>query len=168
MQKYLRGQVWWCKNIYDVNSGERELDLEDKQKLFDHIQKGMRPVLIVSNDTGNKYSDTLQVIPCTASEKTSLPTHCSFYINKIKNTFLCEQIKTINKTDLSAYLITLDDTEMSKVEECFKIALGIIKPTQFTKISIGVEETDKNIIINQEEYNGRINRDTKIYDTENQ
>ena len=30
MQKYLRGQVWWCKNVYDVNNGEREIDLTDK------------------------------------------------------------------------------------------------------------------------------------------
>jgi len=164
MQKYLRGQIWWCKNSYDVNNGERELDLTDKQKLFDHIQKGSRPVLIISNDTGNKYSDTLQIIPCTSSEKTNLPTHCSLYINKVKNTFLCEQIKTINKSDLTTYLITLDATEMAKIEECSQIALGIIKPTQYTKISIGVEQEEENIRIIQEEDNGRINTNTDIHD----
>lgn len=168
MQKYLRGQIWWCKNSYDVNNGEREYDHEDKQKMFDHIQRGMRPVLIISNDTGNKYSDTLQVIPCTSSEKTNLPTHCSLYINKIKNTFLCEQIKTINKTDLSAYLITLDDSEMEQIEKCSQIALGIIKPSQHTKISIGVEERDENIRIIQEESDDRVNTNTSIHDRKNQ
>ncbi|MEG1565395.1 MAG: type II toxin-antitoxin system PemK/MazF family toxin [Bacilli bacterium] len=154
MQKYLRGQIWWCNCVYDVNSSDRDIKLGDNQKVFDHIQKGMRPVLIISNDTGNKFSETVQVVPCTSAEKNSLPTHCSFYIDKIKNTFLCEQIRTVNKSDLKTYLISLDDQELSVVEKCFQIALGIIKPTHFEKITVGIDELgDKNTTINKEETN---------------
>lgn len=156
MQKFVRGQVWWCKDTYDVLNGERELDRSDKQKLFNHLQKGMRPVLIISNNIGNKFSETLQVIPCTSAVKNTLPTHCSFYINKVRNTFLCEQIKTINKSDLTTYLATLDDKEMEEVERCSQISLGMIKPTHHEKIHLGVltEMESENITINMEETDG--------------
>lgn len=155
MQKYVRGQVWWCKNSYDVSNGDRELDKSDKQKLFDHIQKGIRPVLIISNNVGNKFSETVQVIPCTSADKKTLPTHCSFYIEKVRNTFLCEQIRTINKTDLVTYLATLDEKEMEEVERCSQISLGIVQPTHREKIVLGInEESSENIIINKEDKNG--------------
>ena len=141
MVRYLRGQIWWCKNTYDVNSNERELPT-DSQKLFDHLQKGMRPVLIVSNDTGNKFADILQVVPCTSSEKKALPTHCSFYIDRTKNTFLCEQLKTVNKSDLTNYLTTLESKEMAVVENCLKIALGIPVHPQEEKISLEITEPE--------------------------
>ena len=151
MQKFLRGQVWWCKCAYDVNSNEREYDIEDKQKLFNHIQQGMRPVLIVSNDTGNKYSDILQVVPCTSAEKITLPTHCSLYINKIKNTFLCEQTRTVNKSDMTTYMITLDEKEMAKIEECISISLGLKKVAKYEHINLEVENSKKTAIINKKE-----------------
>lgn len=159
MQRYLRGQIWWCNCSYDVNSDDRDYDIDDKQKQFNHIQQGMRPVLIISNDKGNRYSETLQIIPCTSAEKTVLPTHCSLYINKVKNTFLCEQMRTINKTDLKTYMITLDDREMEAIEQCIQISLGLTKITQYDKININDlksvdNETDKTIINNKEEVNG--------------
>lgn len=169
MQRYLRGQIWWCKNTYDVNTGEREFTTQDKQKLFDHIQKGMRPVLIISNDTGNKFSETLQVIPLTSAEKITLPTHCSLYINKVKNTFLCEQAKTINKSDLTAYMISLDNKEMEMVEECIQVALGLKKTTKYEKIVLGVESGEKSIIINKEGKNEEgVNRNSEIHDRKDQ
>lgn len=141
MQRYLRGQIWWCNCSYDVNSEERDYDISDKQEQFNHIQQGMRPVLIISNDQGNKYSDTIQVIPCTSVEKKDLPIHCTLYINKTKNTFLCEQMRTINKSDLRAYMITLDDKEMETIEKCIKVSLGLEKITQYDKIYIN-DSTD--------------------------
>lgn len=153
MQRFVRGQVWWCKDSYDAMNGEREVDTSDKQKLFNHIQKGMRPVLIISNDTGNKFSEILQVIPCTSAiEKTTLPTHCSFYINNIRNTFLCEQIKTVNKADLTAYLVTLNRKEMEEIERCSKISLGLVQPTEHSYIIMPIEDEngDDNTIIELE------------------
>lgn len=116
MQKYLRGQIWWCKAL-DENNEENSLS---------SVQSGTRPVLIVSNNIGNKFSQTLQVVPCTSSEKlNNQPTHYSIFIEKKKNTFLCEQLKCIMKTDLLDYVTTLDDFEMKKIEECLQVSLGI-------------------------------------------
>lgn len=157
MQRYLRGQIWWCDCSYDVNSDDRNYNIEDKQAQFNHIQQGMRPVLIVSNNQGNKYSETVQIIPCTSSDKKELPTHCSFYINRTKNTFLCEQMRTVNKSDLRTYMITLDEREIETVEKCIKISLGLEQVTQFDKIHIGnTEEVEKDKLstkINKEENN---------------
>lgn len=143
MQKYLRGQIWWCNCSYDVNSSERNYDEVEKDKLFEHIQRGMRPVLIVSNNTGNKNSEVVQVIPCTTGDKKSLPTHCSFYLNKQKNTFLCEQMTTVNKNNLRTYMITLDENEMKIVEDCMQIALGLKKKVNYEKIEIKSVENKK-------------------------
>lgn len=137
MQRHLRGQIWWCNCSYDVNSSERELDTKDKQRLFNHIQNGIRPVVIISNDTGNKHSETLQVIPCTTAERNLIPTHCIIYIDKRKNTVLCEQTRTINKSDLTHYIATLDGKEMQQIEECIQIALGLkTAATHYEKINI--------------------------------
>lgn len=136
MQKYLRGQVWWCDCSYDINSESRNYSNIKKDKLFEHIQRGMRPVLIVSNDTGNRLSGVVQVVPCTTAEKKTLPTHCSLYIGKQKNTFLCEQMTTISQNNLKQYLITLDDFEMRLIERCIQISLGIEKPVDYEKIVV--------------------------------
>jgi len=145
MIRYRRGQIWWCSNSYDVNSGDRDVSgITDNQKLYDHIQRGMRPVLIVSNDTGNKFADIVQIVPCTSSEKKSLPTHYSVYIDKVKNTFLCEQLRTVNKTDLKNYLTTLEEKEMEAVERCLKVALGIPVEPQKDKITLEVSEEDNS------------------------
>ena len=157
MQRYLRGQIWWCKNTYDVNSAEREIDTRDSQKLFDHLQKGMRPVLIVSNNIGNRHSEILQVIPCTTADKNSLPTHYTFFLNKTKNTLLCEQIKTVNKSDMMNYMTTFDEKEMEGVERCMNIALGLEKITNYNRIVLGVENESKSIIIKGEE-----NKDDRV------
>lgn len=154
MQRYLRGQVWWCNCSYDVNSDEREMSMQDKQKLFNHIQQGIRPVLIISNDAGNKFASTIQVIPCTTSEKAELPTHFVLYINKQRNTFLCEQMRTVNKCDLGQYMTTLDEKEMAAIDECIMVALGLKKvEPKIEKINISVDAEPEDTIINKEENN---------------
>lgn len=148
MQKYLRGQIWWCACSYDVNSDERNYSIDDKQEQFNHIQYGMRPVLIVSNDIGNRYSEIVQVVPCTSSDKKELPTHCSLYIGKTKNIFLCEQMRTVNKSDLKVYMTTLDNKELTLVERCIKVSLGMEKITHFDKIHISNEEVNSTLVNN--------------------
>ena len=72
-------------------------------KTAEHIQDGIRPVIIVSNDKANKYSPVITVIPMTGNlEKKSLPTHvvvdhCGLAKNSIA---LAEQITSINKSCL--------------------------------------------------------------------
>lgn len=123
-QKFLRGQIWWMGKSLDINTGS--------------IQSSNRPHLIISNNIGNRNSPTLIVIPCTSEEKKGMPTHVICEINGVKNTILCEQIKTINSDELNKYMFTLSDEVMSEVEKAIKISLGIENAEELDKSSIDI------------------------------
>ena len=95
-------------------------------------QQGNRPVLIVQNDIGNKYSPTTIILPLTKiiNRKHKLPTH--FNINKsskIKcdSTILAEQIRVIDKKRLGKKIGNLDKKAMQIIDNKIQIALGIIE-----------------------------------------
>ena len=95
-------------------------------------QQGNRPVLIVQNDIGNKYSPTTIILPLTKiiNRKHRLPTH--FNINKsskIKcdSTILAEQIRVIYKKRLGKKIGNLDKKAMQIIDNKIQIALGIIE-----------------------------------------
>ena len=122
MQRFIRGQVWWYKG--------------EETKSIRGIQQGTRPVLIVSNNKGNKHSPIVQIVPCTTAYKPNLPTHFNLYINGRRNTLLCEQVKTIPTDLLFGYITTLDDYEMMKVDDCLKKSLGINKVDIFEDVDM--------------------------------
>lgn len=93
-------------------------------------QDGIRPVLIVQNDIGNRYSPTVIGIPITTSiKKTSLPTHIPIYssITDIPkdSIILVEQIRTLDKSRLKAKIGRLDRETMNKVKNAIKRNLSI-------------------------------------------
>lgn len=88
-------------------------------------QDGIRPVLIVQNDIGNKYSPTVIGIPITTSiKRTNLPTHVPIFssINDIPkdSLILVEQIRTLDKLRLKSKIGNLDKITMDKVKEAIK------------------------------------------------
>lgn len=92
-------------------------------------QGGIRPVLIIQNNIGNKYSPTLIVCAITGrTEKNSIPTHVSIdesYIN-LKNSFaLLEQIRTIDRLRLKERVGSLSSYDMEKVDKALSISLGL-------------------------------------------
>lgn len=92
-------------------------------------QGGIRPVLIISNDTGNKYSPTVIVAAITSREsKKSLPIH--FSLNGVdglpaNSVLLCEQLRTIDKTRLKERLSQLDSLHMEAIIKPLLISIGI-------------------------------------------
>lgn len=93
-------------------------------------QDGIRPVLIVQNDIGNKYSPTVIGIPITTSiKRTNLPTHIPIYssITDIPkdSIILVEQIRTLDKTRLRAKIGRIDKLSMNKVKEAIKKNLSL-------------------------------------------
>ena len=77
-------------------------------------QGGVRPVLVIQNNTGNKYSPTIVVAAITSViSKTKLPTHYSIpAVNGLEteSLVLLEQIRTIDRKRLDEYIGTLNDT----------------------------------------------------------
>lgn len=93
-------------------------------------QGGVRPVLIVQNDIGNKYSPTVIAAAITSQiNKAKMPTHIeinasSFGLSK-DSVILMEQIRTIDKKRLKERIGHIDDNLMDKVDEALAISFGL-------------------------------------------
>ncbi len=95
-------------------------------------QGGVRPVLILQNDIGNRFSPTVIVAAITAQiQKAKLPTHVEIDAEKYgferDSVILLEQIRTIDKQRLTDKITHLDNEMMEKVDEALKISLGLIE-----------------------------------------
>ena len=93
-------------------------------------QGGMRPVLIVQNDVGNKYSPTVIAAAITSkTSKSKLPTHIEVYADKYglakDSVILLEQIRTIDKTRLKEKMGHLDDYVMNQVNNAITVSFGL-------------------------------------------
>ncbi len=94
-------------------------------------QGGVRPVLIVQNDIGNKYSPTVIVAAVTSQiNKAKLPTHVEIGalghgLNK-DSVVLLEQLRTIDKKRLKEKIGKVDDDIIAEVNEALTISLGMI------------------------------------------
>ncbi len=98
-------------------------------------QGGMRPVLIVQNDVGNKYSPTVIAAAITSKlDKAKLPTHIDVYAEEFglsKNSVvLLEQIRTLDKRRLREKMGHLDDVLMEKVNDAITISFGLGTPAE--------------------------------------
>lgn len=94
-------------------------------------QGGHRPVLVIQNDVGNKYSPTVIVVAITSQiSKAKLPTHVeigSKYSSLEKDSvILLEQLRTIDKRRLKEKVTHLSEEVMSMVDEAIKISLGLV------------------------------------------
>ncbi|WP_456298991.1 type II toxin-antitoxin system PemK/MazF family toxin [Natronincola peptidivorans] len=94
-------------------------------------QGGVRPVLIVQNDIGNRYSPTVIVTAITSQiNKAKLPTHveieASLYGLAKDSVILLEQIRTIDKKRLEEKIGHLDEEMMVKVNEALLISFGLV------------------------------------------
>ena len=93
-------------------------------------QGGVRPVLIIQNDIGNKYSPTVIVAAITSQiNKAKLPTHIEIsaheYGLNTDSVILLEQIRTIDKKRLREKIGCLDKNMMLKVDNSLQISLGL-------------------------------------------
>ena len=92
-------------------------------------QGGIRPVLIIQNDTGNKYSTTTVGIPLTSKRsKRNLPTHkvLKNYGKLIdESTVLAEQICTIDKSQIINYICDIREEDLKEINKKIAISLAL-------------------------------------------
>lgn len=112
---FQRGDIFYCN-----------LPTQDNEC---HIQYGYRPVVVVQNDIGNKYSPTLLIVPLTSKRKPNIPTHTiidSPEANlRYNSTLLCEQIMTINKTDIGGYIGHLSISEEENMNKALVVSMSL-------------------------------------------
>ena len=95
-------------------------------------QGGTRPVLIIQNDIGNRFSPTVIIAAITAQiQKAKLPTHVEINAKKYgferDSVILLEQLRTIDKSRLTDRITQLDEALMEKVDISLAISLGLVK-----------------------------------------
>lgn len=93
-------------------------------------QGGVRPVLIVQNDIGNRYSPTVIAAAITSqTEKAKLPTHIELHSHSCglskDSVVLLEQIRTIDKRRLKERMGRLDDQSMSRINQALSVSFGL-------------------------------------------
>ena len=95
-------------------------------------QGGVRPVIIIQNDIGNKYSPTIIITAITSQiNKAKLPTHIEIMggtFGLIKDSVvLLEQIRTIDKKRLKEKIGRCDENIMEQIDRLLQISLGIFE-----------------------------------------
>ena len=94
-------------------------------------QGGVRPVLIIQNDVGNKYSPTVIAAAITSRMgKTKLPTHIEVYAARAglarDSVVLLEQLRTLDKRRLKEKMGHLDESAMSDIDNAIAVSLGLL------------------------------------------
>lgn len=105
-----------------------ELYYADLSPVVGSEQGGVRPVLIVQNDVGNRYSPTIIAVAVTSQiNKARLPTHieldttCGLPKDSV---ILAEQVRTLDKRRLKDKIGVLDDKAMARVNNALMVSLG--------------------------------------------
>lgn len=105
-----------------------ELYYADLSPVVGSEQGGVRPVLIVQNNVGNKYSPTVIVAAITSQiNKAKLPTHIELtrdYGLQKNSVVLLEQLRTLDKRRLKDKIGVVDDKKMHKIDNALLISLG--------------------------------------------
>ena len=94
-------------------------------------QGGVRPVLIIQNDVGNKYSPTVIAAAITSRMgKTKLPTHIDVFADRAglarDSVVLLEQLRTLDKRRLKEKMGHLDESIMSEIDNAIAVSLGLL------------------------------------------
>ena len=106
-----------------------EVYYADLSPVIGSEQGGLRPVLIIQNNVGNKHSPTTIIAPITSRfTKKPLPTHvpisnCGLAKDSI---VLCEQLRTIDKRRLKEKLGSIDERDKVALDRAIKISLGLV------------------------------------------
>ena len=95
-----------------------------------HVQSGMRPVIVVSNDTANRYSPLISIVPLTSAlKRADIPTHTVIHSRFLRcpSMALCEQIMTIDKTQLKDRIGAVECLhERLAIRHCMQVQLGLV------------------------------------------
>ena len=124
-------------NNKDIKKGN--IYYADLPMTFGSEQGGYRPVLIIQNDIGNKYSPTTLVAPFTSNiNKKNLPTHVIFdaksYSLKRDSKAMFEQVRVLDKSLLKEFIANIDDAKMAEVNNAIEISFGLSPAWYIIKI----------------------------------
>lgn len=130
-------QIIFSESEAAMNIKRGEIYYADLSPVIGSEQGGIRPVLIVQNDVGNRYSPTVIAAAITSQhDKSKLPTHidlraecCGLAKDSI---VLLEQVRTIDKKRLKEKMGTVDSGAMDRVDKALTVSFGLDNTNAFT------------------------------------
>ena len=113
-----------------VNIHRGDIYYADLSPVVGSEQGGVRPVLIVQNDVGNRFSPTVIAAAITSQkDKARLPTHIQLQATGSglarDSVVLLEQIRTLDKQRLKERMGRLDDASMTRVDRALQVSFGL-------------------------------------------
>ena len=131
----LRAPLDQRKGIMSMSVKRGDIYYADLSPVVGSEQGGLRPVLIVQNDIGNRYSPTVIAAAITSRmSKAKLPTHIDIFAEEVglakDSVILLEQIRTLDKRRLKEKMGHLDDAVMNHVNTAIAISFGLGSPEQ--------------------------------------
>ena len=118
-----------------VNIKRGDIYYADLSPVVGSEQGGLRPVLIVQNDIGNRYSPTVIAAAITSKlGKNKLPTHIDIYASEVglakDSVILLEQIRTLDKRRLREKMGHLNEGVMERVNQAISVSFGLVEQPQ--------------------------------------
>ena len=116
-------------NGFNMNVFRGGIYLVDLRNRVGSEQGGIRPVLVMQNDKGNKYGNTVIVASITTKiNKRHIPTH--YKLNhkcglKKDSLILLEQIRAVDKKRITKYICKLSEKQMKEIDKLIHISLGL-------------------------------------------
>ena len=105
-----RGEIYYINPYKNVEGSE---------------QRPNRPAVIVSNDTNNLFSETVEIVYLTTKPKRNLPTHVRISSSPKPSTALCEQVTTVSVNRLQHLRGECTPEEMNAIDRAMMVSLGI-------------------------------------------
>ena len=91
-----------------------------------HIQEGVRPVVVVSNDDCNQFSGVVTVVPFTTRIKNPYPQQVAVVLPDGLSLAMCDQVTSIPVDELQRYVCDLHDFQMDQIDVALAIQLGFV------------------------------------------
>lgn len=120
--------LYWSVKFVNIRRGD--IFYADLRPVVGSEQGGIRPVLIIQNDIGNRHSPTVICAAITSKMKAKLPTHVEIEAGRyaiVKDSvILLEQLRTIDKRRLKDRVCHLDDNALKQVDKALQISLELL------------------------------------------
>ena len=117
-----------------------DLYYADLNPVIGSEQGDARPCLIVQNDIGNTHSPTVVIVPLTSSKEAFLPTHVRILRTGAlvaDSIALCEQVRTIDRRRLDAYIGKIDSDTQDAVDTALAVSVGLAqKPRKIEPLDL--------------------------------
>ncbi len=102
-----------------------------------YIQRGVRPVIIISNRANNKFAPIVNVLPITSRTKTDIPVHVNIAEESgllSESTILTEQILTINKSQLIKPIGVCSEDKMLEIAQAVMLQMQLLEMSELLQV----------------------------------